>query len=273
MSGCVLHKTDGSAHHLILQNKGRKNALSLSVLNDLIQAFESGRMREARIVFIRGADGVFCAGADLNDITGTAGDADYDKLTQQVGRLIRNCPAPVVALLEGPCIGAAVELALACDLRVASKDAVLQVPATRLGLLYKPDAIALLGTRFSSETLVRLLVLGERFTAKHALRAGLVGEVVKTTGLLDRVQALSMAADQSGRVAAESTKQLLVALENGTADMAQWQARYLEILSSPARKARVARAKAGLLRKGGSEKQTDAQTPDGAIATDKVGKT
>ena len=111
MGGRVVRSENGAALFLTLENAGRRNALSVTLLNDLRAALTAPMSARTRIVFIRGADGTFSAGADLNDISGTEKDADYDRLTAEIGDLIRACPLPVAALIEGPCMGAAVELA------------------------------------------------------------------------------------------------------------------------------------------------------------------
>lgn len=259
MGGRIVRSENGAALFLTLENAGRRNALSVALLTDLRAALKAPMPANTRILFIRGADGTFSAGADLNDISGTEKDADYDRLTAEIGDLIRACPLPVAALIEGPCMGAAVELALSADLRIATRDAYFQVPATRLGLLYKPDAIAGLRARFGAETLMRLMVLGERFSAKGARRAGLVGEVVKPAKLENRARELADLAAKTDATAAAITKQLLVELESGRADMNTWHERYMQILTSDARKQGVLAIKArlGADGQGGKPKKTE----------------
>lgn len=246
MSASVTHIRKGSSLYLSLENAGRKNALSVGLLQGLKSAITAIDPDGTRIVFLRGAGGVFSAGADLSDITGTEKDAEYDQLTRDVVDAIRSCPCPVVALIEGACIGAAVELALSCDMRIAAPNAYFQVPATRLSLLYKPDAIAGLSKRFATDTLMRLLVLGARFTCDEASKAGLIAQVAK----VDEIEALAAsfgeAAAQTDPTAAALTKKLLLELECGSADMNAWHAQYLAILSSPSRKAGVDAIKARL---------------------------
>ncbi len=244
MNDHVLIRIEGPALYLTLENVGRKNALSIAVLRQLQSALRSIKSDVTRIVFIQGAGGVFSAGADLNDISGTAKDVDYDLLTQEVCQTIKSIPMPVAALVEGPCMGAAVELALSCDLRIAASDSFFQVPATRLGLLYKPDAIAALHRKFGAEVMMRLMVLGERFTAQSALQAGLVGEVAEAAQLLVRAKALADLAAKTDPTAAGLTKKLLTELGDDTADRVAWRAKYVAMLSSPARKERIEKAKA-----------------------------
>ena len=246
MSGDLRQGREGQALHLTLDNAARKNALSLSLLDDLLATLNGIDPGQVRIVFVRGAGRVFGAGADMNDITGTGDDAGFDELMRAVCGAIASCPAPVVALVEGPCVGAAVDLALACDLRVLSQDASLRIPATRLGLLYHPKAVAELHRRYRSDALRRLLVLGEKFSAGAALEAGLASEVVPEGGLADRGRALAGLAAETSSVAAALTKSLLDELDRGAADIERWQAHYRELLSSEGRKEAVERLKLSL---------------------------
>ncbi len=246
MTGRVVSQIKGPAQHFVLSNEARKNALSIALLKELRDLLSKEPDAQTRVIFIRGAGGIFSAGADLNDITGTCKDVEYDRLTQDVCQCIRACCVPVIALIEGPCMGAAVELALSCDIRLASDDARFQVPATRLGLLYKPAAIAGLRNRLDGETLMRLLVVGEKFSARAALQAGLVGEVVAAGGLDARAAEIAENCALSDPIAAALTRKLLHELETGTADMAKWQARYTALLSSKDRKAAVAALKSRL---------------------------
>lgn len=242
----------GHVLYLTLENAGRKNALSVALLQSLKTAIAAVDADETRIVFLRGAGGMFSAGADLEDITGTGRDADYDQLTREVSALIHACPCPVVVLIDGACMGAAVELALSCDMRIAAADAFFQVPATRLGLLYKPDAIAALGKRFALDTLIRLFVLGARFNAAEAMAAGLVTQVADGDGIEHLAETLAGNAGKTDPTAAGLTRKLLLELEAGSADMAAWNAQYHAILSSPARKAGLDALKAQLKTKTGN---------------------
>ncbi|MBZ0130821.1 MAG: enoyl-CoA hydratase/isomerase family protein [Rhodobacteraceae bacterium] len=262
MGGRVHRAQTGSALWLTMDNPGRRNALSVALLTDLKAALNAPMQADIRIVFLRGAGGTFSAGADLADITGTERDVAYDRLTAEIGDLLRACPLPVAALIEGPCMGAAVELALSADLRIAERDACFQVPATRLGLLYKPDAIALLRARFSAETLTRLMVLGERFSAKGARRAGLVGEIVKSGDIERRARELGDLAAKTDAAAAAATKRLLVELEGGRADMAAWRERYIQLLTTDARKEAVLAIKARLGADAQGKELKKPETPD-----------
>jgi len=228
---------------LVLDNPGRKNALSYALLDDLNKGLASAREDEARAVILAGAGDVFSAGADFEDLTGTIDDIAIDDAIEQVVTQIREMPAPVFAAVEGPCMGGAVDIALACDFLVASEESFFEVPAARLSLLYSPDAIRRWNARLSGLTLRRLLLLGERFTAAEAAQAGVVSHLVAQGAALNESRKLAKCAIDGSRDAVAATKSLLAALEDGATDLARWEKVRREILDSPERRESVAGAK------------------------------
>ncbi len=228
---------------LVLDNPGRKNALSYGLLDDLNEKLAAARENETRAVILSGAGDVFSAGADFADLTGTIDDLAIDTSIEQVVFQIREMPAPVIAAVEGPCMGGAVDIALACDFLVASEDAFFEVPAARLSLLYSPAAVRRWHARLSGLTLRRMLLLGERFTAAEAAQAGVVSHVVAKATALSESRRLAGRAIDGSRDAVVATKGLLVALDDGASDLARWEKIRREILDSPERRESVARAK------------------------------
>ena len=225
---------------LTLNRPKRRNALSYSLLEDLHQALNGEIKSGCRAVVITGYGHCFSAGADLNELTGTVRDMEMDISISQVIDDIRNLSMTTVALIEGACIGGAVDIALACDVRIACDNAYLQVPATRLGLLYNPEAVARMSRIFSHGTLTRLFVAGERFSTADAIQAGLVTHVIgrQSTG----IKPASKPDTGAGRASSE-TRDLLEALYNDGYDPAHWRAVYKDILASPERRKAITRAR------------------------------
>jgi enoyl-CoA hydratase/carnithine racemase len=232
----------GGALHVVLDDPARRNALSrrtLARLHEILSAVDD----TVTGVVLSGQEDVFSAGADFNELTGTAADASFDDAVTTVTRIIRELPRVVIAALEGPCIGAAADLALACDLRVAAQGSYLTVPAVRLGLLYNPEAVDQLRRAYPRDSVRRLLLLGERFDAEEALNAGLVSQVAPRGEAAKR--ALELLADTTADhlEAVAATKALLHDQESGTPDLAHWAERRRQLLDSPARKAAVEQAR------------------------------
>lgn len=161
MTGLILAEQQEGICTLTLNNPRKKNALSLALLAELEQGLERLQSdSDLRAVILQGAEGTFSVGADLSDVTGTVADQEIDERIQRVNQLMRALPVPCLAAIEGPCVGGAVTVALACDALVASERAFFQIPATRLGLLYSPDAVAQFHARLGSRALMRLLLRG-----------------------------------------------------------------------------------------------------------------
>jgi enoyl-CoA hydratase/carnithine racemase len=239
----VLCTTTNGIWELVMDNPGRRNALSLSLLDDLQQKLVAARDRKPRAVILTGSGDIFSAGADFRDLTGTIDDLGIDNAIAEIVDCIRSMPAPVIAAVEGACMGGAVDIALACDFLVASEDAFFEVPATRMGLLYNPRALMRWRSRLSGLTLRRMLLLGERFPATEAIGAGVVSHLAAPGSSRKKSLALAERALLGTSDAVAASKGLLVALESGDTDLTRWEKMRLEILASPERHDMVARAK------------------------------
>lgn len=243
ISELVLLELQDRVCTITLNNPRKKNALSLAMLADLEQNLELLQNdKDLRAVILQGAEGSFSVGADLDDVTGTPADQEIDDRIENVNKLMRTLPVPCIATIEGPCVGGAVTVALACDALVASEDSFFEIPATRLGLLYNPDSVARFHARLGSATLTRLLLLGERWNAQTALQSGMVGWVVPNGSAYEKaLEIICKVADAPKALAA--TKSLLLALANGEQNLSDWNKIRNEILASPERKKAVSEAK------------------------------
>jgi enoyl-CoA hydratase/carnithine racemase len=244
MSAGLSVERTGTVVHLVLDAPERLNALSRPMIAALTEAVLD-LDADATGVVISGRGAAFSAGADFRDLTGTSDDLAYDEAVSAARDAITGSSRVVVAALEGPCLGAAADLALACDLRVAADDSYLQIPAVRLGLLYNPAALRRAAAGFRADAVRRLFLLGEAFPATEAHTAGLVSHVVghgeAVTTALELLDAITPAALE----AISATKAFLegcLAGDDGTrpGHDEPWQQRRRALLDSPARQAAVA---------------------------------
>ena len=228
---------------IILNKPGKKNALSLELLADLEQNLEKLQNDEdLRAVILQGADGSFSVGVDLADVTGTPADQEIDDQIERVNKLMQSLPVPCLAAIEGPCVGGAVTVALACDALVASENSFFEIPATRLGLLYNPGSVARLHARLGSATLTRLLLFGERLNAQTALQSGMVNWIVPDGSAYEKALEIISKVENSTKAVA-ATKSLIIALEHGQQNLSYWNEIRNEILGSAERKDAVEKAK------------------------------
>ena len=246
MSGRVTTSSHGCVLEVAFENAGRRNALSLSLLSALSRAIDDARAGDVRAVVLAGADDGFSAGADLADLTGTITDHAVDDAIQSTTTSIRDCPVPVIAAVEGPCIGGALELALSCDTIVAAEGAYFALPATELGLLYDPRAVARLRLRLSPAALRWLLLLGEQIDAFIGAEVGLVASIVCEGTARAEARALAERVAARSPQAVAATKKLLNELEQGCAQLDEWERARLDILDSTERRGRIQQAKARL---------------------------
>jgi len=195
------------------------NVIGTEIAGVLAQALdEIGE--ETRVIVLRGAgDRAFSAGADIAGFKGSDGGAGR---LQQLADRIEGAPVPVIAAIHGFCIGGGLELALGCDLRIATRDAQLGFPEVRLGLLPGGG-----GTQRAPRVIGRsrtawLVMSGERIDAERAERWGLVDFLFDD--LDDGIQQIAgMLAKQSPNALRE-IKQLLLATRDERSDDLESQA-------------------------------------------------
>ncbi|EFW93971.1 enoyl-CoA hydratase [Haladaptatus paucihalophilus DX253] len=155
----------------------RRNALTLDGLDALSEA-----VREAAqpVVYLRGAGTAFCAGADLDVVAGLDDESATELATsgQRVANDIEDAESVVVAGIDGAARGGGVELALACDVRVATPDATFAEPGVRLGIFGAWGGTTRLPEIVGMGDALDLALTGRVVTAEDAHRMGLVSRVV-----------------------------------------------------------------------------------------------
>ncbi len=218
MAGEIRDTTIDGITTVMISNPDRKNAITVAML-DALAALMQDAPGEAVILW--GDDEVFCAGADLTELGDAVGAGSLEGRLARAADAIAECPVPVVAAIEGPCLGAAVELAAACDIRVTSATAFFEVPAARLGILYRPAGVERLMSRLGSHAARRLLLANERMSAE-ALGPFTAPLVAPGTAYYEATRIAGHIVTLS-RPAVEATKRLLGEIEAGDLDPAAWE--------------------------------------------------
>jgi enoyl-CoA hydratase/carnithine racemase len=171
---------------LILHNTAKRNALSMVMLQQLEAAAAALRQDEtARCLVLTGAGTAFCSGGDL-DAMGSSTVEKFQRMEAQLEATMTalgDVTIPLIALINGACFGAGIQLALTADLRIAADDAKFGVPAAKFGLVYPSQAITGLVTLVGRAQATRILLTGRSISASEALRIGLVQETVPTAAL------------------------------------------------------------------------------------------
>lgn len=205
----------GAVADLQLNAPARKNALPLAAWQALPQLAERIRNTpEVRVCVVRGAGGrSFCAGADISEFEAIRSTPEaakrYDAINVAAFKALKTLPMPVVAAIEGPCLGGGLGLALACDLRIATRSAYFSIPAARLGLAYPPEALGDLLEAVSPSDAKTLLFTADRVSADKALRIGLINEVVEDTELDGRIESVCATLCANAPLSLKAAKQAI----------------------------------------------------------------
>jgi enoyl-CoA hydratase/carnithine racemase len=198
---------------LTIDKPERRNAVDPELLTALAEALRTEGTRAGAVILRGSGDDAFSAGYDLSRLTGTAADLEADRYIGEAAIALRACPAPVIARLAGHCHGAAVELALNCDLRVAAPSLRMSVPAVTLGVVYRFQFVARLVQICGIARASDLLLAMPELDAEGAYRWGLLTEVVDSSEIDDRVRELAEKLASSPRSAVHGTKASLNLLE------------------------------------------------------------
>jgi enoyl-CoA hydratase len=179
--------------HLTIDNAGKLNSLNRALMIEIVEA-AGGLVADPqlRLGVVSGAgERAFVGGADVGEITALdhATARGFIRLVHQCCDAFRRLPVPVIARIDGYALGAGLELACACDLRVASERSVFGMPEVRIGIPSVVEA-ALLPKLIGQGRARRLLLTGETIGAGEALAWGLVDAVVPPGGLDDAVERL-----------------------------------------------------------------------------------
>ena len=149
-----------------LQRPERRNALNSQLVEELREAVEKAAGDDAHAIVLTGQGTVFCAGADLS---GDAFAADYPDRLIALNLAIDATPVPVIAAINGPAIGAGLQLAMICDLRVVAPEAFFQFPTSKYGLALDNWSIRRLSSLAGYGRARAMLLTAEKLTAQDAL--------------------------------------------------------------------------------------------------------
>lgn len=158
-----------------LQRPERRNALNSQLVEELREAvLKAGTGGSIRAIVLTGQGTVFCAGADLS---GDAFAADYPDRLVELHRVLDATLIPVVGAINGPAIGAGLQLAMQCDLRVVSPDAFFQFPTSKYGLALDNWSIRRLSSLVGHGRARAMLLTAEKLDAETALQTGMANRI------------------------------------------------------------------------------------------------
>lgn len=197
---------------LIVDRPDALNALNVETLEAMADAIAEANEENARVLIVTGAgDEAFIAGADIKYMKGLSVEEaqEWGSLGHHVADALSSFPAPTIAAVNGYAFGGGCEIALACDMRVASEAAVIGNTEIDLGIIPGWGGTQRLPDLVGDEAARRLIFLGERIDAEHALEIGLVGEVVPGESLVERVNELADELASKPAFALQSAKEAI----------------------------------------------------------------
>jgi enoyl-CoA hydratase/carnithine racemase len=184
--GDIVFRVDGGAAILRLNRPAKRNALSQAMWEAICAALAEAAARpDVRAFVFTGLPGVFCAGADLTALRGGGGEAGggsndreaaarYREISLRGYDAVRDFSLPTIAAIDGLCIGGGNNLALACDIRLASPRASFAIPAVRHGIVYDRPTVTRLVELMGSGRASHLLFTAGRIDAARAAETGLI---------------------------------------------------------------------------------------------------
>jgi len=164
----------GDVTTIELQRSERRNALNSELVDILCEEIEKAAADDVHAIVLTGAGTVFCAGADLS---GDVFAADFPDKAIALNLAIDAVPVPVIAAINGPAIGAGVQLAMVCDLRVVAPGAYFQFPIARYGLALDNWSIRRLSSLAGHGRARGMLLAAEKLDAETALMTGMANRI------------------------------------------------------------------------------------------------
>jgi E-phenylitaconyl-CoA hydratase len=209
----IRYDKDGKIVTITIDRPQAMNAMDRETSSELAEAFQDFDRDEQRLVAIlTGAgDRAFSAGADLKKMYGRAADGDIREIWdhERQWRLGQRLQVwkPVIAAINGYCLAGGLELAMGCDIRIASDTASFGCPEVRWGILHGYGALRLPKT-IPLSAAMELLLTGERISAQDAHRLGIVSRVVAPAVLMPTARQLAEKICANGPLAIRVTKEL-----------------------------------------------------------------
>lgn len=221
---------EGHVARLVIDRPEAKNALSQAMWQALPRLCANAS--DARVVLMEGAHGVFSAGADIKEfdrVYCTAASAQAANAAVRAGQqALADVPCPVIAVIDGACVGGGCGLALHADIRLASERAGFAVTPARLGIAYSRADTARLVAAVGLSAAKDMLFSARTVDAEEALKIGLVDKVVHSDRLADEARAQATAICALSPVALRAIKRAANAAAFGTDDAASIDAKIAE---------------------------------------------
>jgi enoyl-CoA hydratase/carnithine racemase len=194
MSEHLRLEIEGRLATLVIDRRAKRNAMSYQMWRSLPEQVSRVRASDARVLIVRGEED-FSAGADISEFgtlrAGAEGARRYSQAVHAAERALAGLEIPTIAAVTGVCVGGGCELALACDIRIASDGSRFGITPASLGIVYHFSSTGRLVEAVGPAWAKQILCSAEIFDAATALRIGLVNEVHPAQRVRERAVALA----------------------------------------------------------------------------------
>jgi enoyl-CoA hydratase len=190
----VLYEVDGPLALITIDRADKHNAISLATLDDLHTAVDAAAEDDAvRVLAITGAGGrAFASGSDLSEVLNRDFKKALEPIVQGLADKLERTPKPTIAAIDGICMGGGLEVALGCDLRVATPKSRFATPEGKLGIIPGGGATARLPRIVGRGWGMEMMLMGEPINAERALQIGLVTRLVEPEELLPEIRRMAL---------------------------------------------------------------------------------
>lgn len=209
-SSLVLEERSGKIALIKLNRPEVMNAINFEMLNALKERMEALHFDpEIRVVIITGAGNkAFCAGADLKERASYSEQKvrEFIHTIRNLFSFIERLNKPVIAAINGSALGGGTELALACDMRLASKNSSMGLTETRLGIIPGAGGTQRLPRLIGLGKAKELIFTGRKIDAREAMESGLVNRVCEPDALIPECMEMARAISENGPIAVQQAK-------------------------------------------------------------------
>jgi enoyl-CoA hydratase/carnithine racemase len=216
----ALERVFASSATLILNRPEKRNALNVAMWAAIPALVEEAIADpEVKLLFVRGAGGAFASGADISEMPAVYATSqaalENDAKIQAAMSAIENCAKPVIALIEGPCVGGGLGIALACDLRIGAIGSRYGVTPAKLGLVYGAADTRRLVQAVGLSMAKDILFTGRLLDADEAHGVGLIDHLVDPEGLNSAAADYAAKISSASQFSIRSQKAILALLRTG----------------------------------------------------------
>ena len=189
----VLYEVEGPLALITINRADKHNAISLDTLDDLHTAVDAAALDDdVRVLAITGAGGKsFASGSDLSEVLHRDFKKALEPIVQGLADKLERTPKPTIAAIDGICMGGGLEVALGCDLRVATPKSRFATPEGKLGIIPGGGATARLPRIVGRGWGMEMMLMGEPIDADRALQIGLVTRLVESEELIPEVRRMA----------------------------------------------------------------------------------